>query len=222
MRRLSHFLGQKVKPYLVKRGFLFVRYHNHKRLLVEWQARSGRPTLLSQCDALQLISCVEATNKVPGCIAEVGVASGVSSRLIAEHSGGRTLHLFDTFEGLPQPDAELDAERFKINAFSWSLESVRQYLSGTPAVYHKGVFPKDTGDEVTSERFSFVHLDVDLYESTIECLKFFYSRMSPGGMILSHDYITARGVNRAYREFFADKSEPILEMIGDQCLVVKI
>ena len=58
-------------------------------------------------------------------------------------------------------------------------------------------------------------------ESTIEALKFFYPRMSPGGVILCHDYLSAAGVDKAYAEFFADKVEPVIELSGYQCLVVK-
>ena len=40
------------------------------------------------------------------------------------------------------------------------------------------------------------------------CLEFFYSRMSPGGIILSHDYMTAPGVKKAFDDFFEDRAEP--------------
>ena len=36
--------------------------------------------------------------------------------------------------------------------------------------------------------FSFVSLDVDLYQPTLCGLKFFYPRMSKGGVIMVHDY----------------------------------
>ena len=38
------------------------------------------------------------------------------------------------------------------------------------------------------DRFVFVNLDMDLYEPTIEGLRFFYPLMSEGGIILIHDY----------------------------------
>jgi O-methyltransferase len=46
--------------------------------------------------------------------------------------------------------------------------------------------------------------------------------MSPGGVILSHDYATTPGVRKAFDDFFANKAEPVLETAGSQCLVVKI
>jgi hypothetical protein len=46
---------------------------------------------------------------------------------------------------------------------------------------------------VENEKFSFVHSDVDLYASTRSVLEFFYPRMLPGGVILTHDFATAHG-----------------------------
>jgi hypothetical protein len=46
--------------------------------------------------------------------------------------------------------------------------------------------------------------------------------MSPGGILLSHDYITAPGVKKAFDDFFVGKPEPVLETAGSQCLVVKV
>ena len=37
-------------------------------------------------------------------MAEVGVYQGVSAKLICEAKGDKELHLFDTFEGLPDPE----------------------------------------------------------------------------------------------------------------------
>jgi O-methyltransferase len=86
---------------------------------------------------------------------------------------------------------------------------------------HPGLFPATAGP-VAASTFSFVHLNVDLYESTSAALEFFYPRMSSGATIISHDYVTAAGVRKAFDHFFEDKSEPVLELTGNQCLVVKL
>jgi O-methyltransferase len=67
-----------------------------------------------------------------------------------------------------------------------------------------------------------VHLDADLYESTMAGLEFFYPRMPPGAILICHDYLSSEGVNAAFGEFFADKPEPVIELTGYQCLVVKV
>ena len=38
--------------------------------------------------------------------------------------------------------------------------------------------------------------------------------MSPGGILLAHDYLVADGLRTAIDQFFADKPEPIIELAG--------
>lgn len=168
-----------------------------------------------------LYHCARLAAKHDGDFAEVGVASGGSARLLAEAAAGeRRLHLFDTFAGLPAPggrDSGLQAGQY-----AYSLGSVRAYLRGYNNIFfYQGVFPQSAA-AVASKDFAFVHLDVDLYESTLAGLEFFYPRMLPGGIIISHDYSTLPGVRQAFTRFFAGKGDPLLELSTSQCLVIKL
>ena len=185
-----------------------------RQILTEW------PTLTMGVDeAYMLRAAVLSTAKVGGDIAEVGVFRGASAKVICEAKGDRRLHLFDTFEGLPAP-GDIDTA-FREGQYASSLESVREYLKDYAQVaLYKGRFP-GTGASVTGLVFSFVHLDVDLYESTLAALEFFYPRLKAGGVIISHDYVEFAGVRKAFDEFFAQRVEPVIELSGNQCLVVK-
>lgn len=174
-------------------------------------------------EAYQIYMAVKRTEKVKGDIAEVGVYKGGSAKVICEAKGNKPLHLFDTFEGIPKVD-EIDTLHFYKGEFAASLEDVKNYLKKYKNVYfYKGVFPS-TAEPVKDKKFSFVHLDVDTYRSTMDCLEFFYPRMNKGGIIISHDYDFALGVRKACDEFFKDKPEPIIKMSmsGSQCLIVKL
>jgi len=171
-------------------------------------------------EAYLIRNAVIATSQVPGLLAEVGVFRGGTARVISEVKGSRVLHLFDTFEGLPPPGGHDTA--FEAGEYACSLESVQAYLADcTDVHYHQGLFP-DTSGPVEHERFSFVHLDVDLYESTLASLGFFYPRMSRGAMLISHDYVEHPPVKQAFDEYFQGTGQPVLELSGNQCLVVKI
>jgi len=177
--------------------------------------------LLEDNEAYQVFMVVKRTEKIKGELAEVGVYKGGSAKLICEAKGDRILHLFDTFEGLPNV-GENDAHIFKNRMYAASLEAVRNYLKSYPNVHcYKGVFP-DTTVPIRLNNFSFVNLDVDTYRSTLDCLEFFYPRMEQGGIIMSHDYIYAHGVKKAFDEFFANKIEVIIELSGSQVLIVKL
>ena len=62
---------------------------------------------------------------------------------------------------------------------------------------------RDTLQEFSELRFSFVHLDCDIYASYMECLEFFYPRLAPGGIILLDEYNDPPwpGCNKAVDEF---------------------
>jgi O-methyltransferase len=184
--------------------------------------RKETELLLEDIEAYHIYMATKQTQKVPGEIAEVGVYRGGSAKIICSAKGDKALHLFDTFEGLPKVD-EIDMVwPFYEGKFAASYDSVRKYLEDDSNVhFYKGIFP-GTSDPVKDKTFSFVNLDVDCYESTKQCLDFFYTRMNPGGIIISHDYITAPGVKKAFDDFFEGKAEPVLETAGSQCLVVKL
>ncbi|KPJ56640.1 hypothetical protein AMJ49_04400 [Parcubacteria bacterium DG_74_2] len=172
-------------------------------------------------EARLLYLSVISAKKIPGDIAEVGVYKGGSAKLICEVKEDRVLYLFDTFEGLPETSKDDPPSHYK-GRYNALLENVQQYLVKYKNVYfYKGVFPA-TADTVKNKTFSLVHLDVDLYKSTLDCLNFFYPRMSKGGIILLHDYPNLFGVKKAVDEFFKDKPEPIIRATYNQCLIVKI
>lgn len=162
-----------------------------------------------------------AASKLEGDFAEFGVFNAGSSKIIAEAKGNRPFHLFDTFEGLPKP--ELIDGNFSEKQFTASLESVQEYLKDFNNIsFYKGIFPLSAKSLEPNTMFSLVHLDVDLYKSTLVGLQFFYSKMTKGGIIVSHDYSILEGVKKAFDEFFGDKPEPIIELPTSQCLIIKL
>ncbi len=181
---------------------------------------SGRESLLSGNEAFTLYSIARAQSALPGEMAEVGVYQGVSAKIISMASDGATLHLFDTFAGLPEPDQH-EYCRLREGHYAASLASVRTFLADRPNItFYQGLFP-DTAGPVADRRFSFVHLDVDLRSSTLGCLDFFYPRMLPGGIILTHDYSYLDGVRTAFSEFLIGRPERAIELPSSQAMIVK-
>jgi O-methyltransferase len=167
-------------------------------------------------ECTEIYNALTSCKKVPGDIAEAGVYIGGTANLILLASPKR-LHLFDTFEGLPH-----DEGYFQAGQWNGSLEQVQKNLApyADRTDYHPGLFP---GSAVGLEhlRFSFVHLDLDLYDSTFAALEWFWPRLSSGGMLLSHDYTYAEGVYRAFHDFFDSRTETFLPLSGNQCIAVK-
>jgi O-methyltransferase len=177
--------------------------------------------LFSPAELWMLRSLAQAQKRHGGAFAEVGVARGVSAEVLCEGKDPSTrLYLFDTFEGLPAP-GPLDP-RFEKGMFHTPEGIVRQRLSRYKNWHvFKGLFPA-TGEAIAHETFSLVHLDVDLYESTLQSLQFFWGRMLKGGIVISHDYSQCEGVYRAFRDFFDGRTDArLVELPTSQIMVIK-
>ena len=212
--------------YLLRYGMLRNRIREDKAFL-RLHADLCRENIIIQTlrERFNVWQLAGAASRLPGDMAEVGVDRGGSARIISEVKGDKTFHLFDTFGGMPQTEADKDGIFRPGDFAATNVERVRNYLGRYPnLVFHPGFFPDTTKDVSDATQFCFVHLDVDIYKSTRDALHYFYPRMVRGGMILSHDYgqITAPGVKQAYDEFFADKPEPVVALWDTQCLVVKM
>jgi hypothetical protein len=170
-----------------------------------------------------LIELVKQHQHVEGAIAEIGVWRGGIGILFGElNIPHKHVYLFDTFEGLPYKD-EKDNFHIVGDFDDTSLEEVSKTLSEyTNISLHKGIFPTDTGHIIEDQKFSIVHLDVNLYQAYVESLDFFYERTTPGGIILLDDYNepTCIGATIAVDEFLADKKET-LQLHGCQYYIVK-
>jgi len=200
---------------------LLKRRNDKKIVNLVQKIQREHDSMMWPAEMIQIYHCVQSTNNLEGDLAEVGVYKGSSAKLICEAKGKKILHLFDTFEGLPKP-TKIDHNFMHEKKYAADLDLVKSYLSSYKNVFfYPGLFPK-TAELVKNKSFAFVHLDVDLYRSTLDCLKFFYPRMVKGGIILSHDYSTLEGVKKAFDEFFRDKNRgPVIKLPTSQCLVVR-
>lgn len=185
--------------------------------------KKERNFLMSYLDAYNLASLTITTNDISGDIAEIGSYQGASAKLIGKYkTTGKSLFVIDSFQGLPEV---LDIDRqagFKKGAYKANKSDVDLYLEHIPNVaVISGFFPQENSELLNDREFSLVHLDIDLYEPTKDCLEFFYSRMTQGGVILSHDYHTP-GIRRAFTEFLADKPEIAIELIEHHGMIVKL
>ncbi len=143
---------------------------------------------------------------IPGCMAELGVYKGHTAKLIHHMNPDRKLYLFDSFTGLPKQiireDCDGKVRPQTVEFDNTSKEEVVNYINGNSNIeVREGIFP-ETFEGMENETFSFVHLDADLYQSTLDGLMFFYPRLNPGGCLIVHDYNhNWEGVKKAVDEF---------------------
>lgn len=143
-----------------------------------------------------------------GFVCELGVYRGQSLNEIARHYAPEIVYGFDTFTGLP----EFWREGFPEGAFDVSSEKI---VFEKNCFLYKGLFedtlPKFL-DQVTGPA-KLIHVDCDLYSSTISALRILSPRIQPGTVIVFDEYFNYPGwqehEHRAFREF--------LELTGYGC-----
>jgi O-methyltransferase len=189
-----------------------------------WEQIRGH-TLVDKDRCFVIYQLTQQAARLPGDVAEVGVYKGGTAKLLGKQfiNAGKTVHLFDTFAGMPPTDPRRDWH--KENDFNdTSLESVTAYLNDcTNTLLYPGLFPCSAAS-VQDRDFCLVHIDVDIYKSVMDCIEFFYPRLLFGGIAIFDDYgfLTCPGAKEAVDEFFADKAERPFYLPTGQCLVIKI
>jgi len=143
-------------------------------------------------------------------------------------SGSRRLHLFDSFEGICEPDARIDGARAiseagpahaggrltpvpgiydKLGGHG-TLEECRHLLEraiGHPPRllrYHRGWFQR-TVPAADIPKIAILRLDGDWYASTKVCLDYLLDSVVAGGFVIIDDYGTYEGCQRAVDETLA-------------------
>lgn len=136
-----------------------------------------------------------------GDIAELGVYKGGSAAGMALLAPGKTLHLFDTFEGMREP--QFDEPHKKGDFSDTSEQSVASLFDASfPPKLHRGWFPETVTREMLELKFCFVHVDGDFYETTRDAIAYFWPRLVPGAIMVFDDWEWERcpGVKRALME----------------------
>ena len=158
--------------------------------------------------------------EVRGAVAECGCARGLSflqlcltfSRTHPDWKG-EAFHIFDSFEGLSEPTAEdlqfegrpesasVIAGDMAPGRYACPMEVVSENIHRLfPQVQlHRGWIGASLADQ-PERTYRFVHVDVDLYQPTLDSLEYFTPRLARGGIIVTDDY-SWPGARRAFEEF---------------------
>ena len=154
-------------------------------------------------------------------IAECGVWKGQSAYIIStifkKNGFKKKFNIFDSFEGGLSKKSNSDENLTrKLSAneivdeskiFSSTIDEVSKNLSSFPFVlFYPGWIPFSF-KSVKSSKYSFVHIDVDLYQPTIDSLNYFWNLLVIGGVIVIDDYGSSQfpGATKAVDDFLKNK-----------------
>ena len=182
-------------------------------------------TLVSADRCYVLYTLASQALSLEGDIWECGVYKGGTAILFAEliastQQAKSKLHLFDTFQGMPETDPKSDLHQ-KGDFKDTSLSTVRKRVGREDMVcFHEGFIP-DSFTGLEESQISFAHIDVDIYQSVLDCCEFIMQRLVHGGFIVFDDYgfPTCPGARKAVDEFFRERQEKPLVLPTGQAIV---
>jgi hypothetical protein len=185
---------------------------------------------------LQALNIVEHLDHVlqqqlPGDVIECGIFQGVTSVLMAKlmdirHSN-KKLFLFDSFQGLPEPDRQVDASvRFQKGGWAASRKEVEVLLAKHKVlqrcVIFEGWFSATLPKLNDEQQFCFAYIDADLYSSTVACLQHLWKRIGLNSIAMFDDYHhPSGGVRKALDEWVYETGELIHVGPASQCFVIR-
>lgn len=182
-------------------------------------------TLVDHARCYILYQLAKRAAELPGDLAELGVYKGGTAKLLAltmAPRASKTLHLFDTFTGMPPVEAGTDRHS-EGDLGDTSMQAVQRTLQGCENVQiYPGFFP-DTAGPIENSGFCMVHIDADIYQSVMDSCVFFYPRLEKNGIMVFDDYgfRSCPGARKAVDEFFSDKPEHPLYLPSGQSVVMK-
>jgi O-methyltransferase len=187
-------------------------------------------TLVDQYRCFELWELVGQTAPIPGDILEVGSWRGGSGAIIASRAKAmapsKRVYLCDTFEGVVKASAKDSQYRGGEHADT-SEETVKNLLSRhalQQAKILRGIFPDAFKETMSGESFSFVHIDVDVYQSAKETFAFVWPRMPKGGVVVFDDYgfDSCDGIPKLVAEFRGDSDKLVVHNLNGHALAIKV
>jgi O-methyltransferase len=200
-------------------GFIYTSEHLSIQRYAPWRDdkefstlyESVRPhTLVDEARCYELWELIKDLD-VPGDILEVGVWRGGTGVIIAEAARkwrpDSMVYLCDTFSGVVKAGA-LDGHYRGGEHADTSVKMVDGLLQKVGLSNYElltGIFPDETGARVEG-KIALCHVDVDVYESGRDIVKWLTPKLSPGGLIVFDDYgfSNCPGITRLVNELRRD------------------
>jgi O-methyltransferase len=179
---------------------------------------------------LALLRAVEhvAHHRIPGALVECGVYTGGNIELMIRalrhlDVTDRHIYAYDTFAGMPRPEAIDDRGQGETLKTTWeahrtdadgdagskwmraSLDSVRRRISRLrypdDRLHFVQGLVEQTIPAVIPDQIAILRLDTDFYSSTKHELEHLYPRLSAGGVLIIDDYGAMPGCRIATDEY---------------------
>ena len=203
--------------------------HSEEHLLALW------PVYVRRISMVRFLSHYELFKKIqnlPGDILDLGVSRGVSFftfhkmlELFNPTDTSRKVIGVDSFEGLQDFSSSDGIQQSAVGKSQggWSAKGVEDEIMQMLELHNSdGVLTKargmiyktriqDLGTRLAQDRpgmrIALLHLDMDLYEPTLEALRMFWDLVLPGGLVVFDEFALPpwEGETKAWEDFAAER-----------------
>lgn len=191
-------------------------------------------TLVDKYRAYELWQLVEYAIKLNPELAflEVGVWRGGTAAIIGTQlmlqKSNSILFLADTFEGVA--NAGVNDDFYKGGEHNDTNEPmVRDLLDNKVGLKNyqiiKGIFPKDTKHLINDAvKFSFCHIDVDVYQSAKEVLEWVWPKLAIRGIVVFDDYgfHSCTGIAKLVESYRSLADRMIVHNLNGHAIMIKL
>jgi O-methyltransferase len=185
-------------------------------------ARIRSNTFVDKYRCYELWELVRQIEHLPGSVLEVGVWRGGTGCLLAANTS-KPVILCDTFSGVVKASAK-DSKYHGGEHSDCSRSMVEQLALGlnVNVDIREGIFPDDF-PELARGAFSFVHIDVDVYQSAKEILNSVWPNMPTGGIVVFDDYgfDNCDGITKLVNEFRGRPNTLLIHNLNGHAVMVK-
>jgi hypothetical protein len=122
---------------------------------------------------------------VEGSILEFGVFQGTTINIISNYFNNQTCYGFDSFEGLPEPWlTKKNSNKTSFPEKKFALEKLPEVNNNVKLI--KGYFDETLPNWISQNTnpIKLLHIDCDLYSSTVTIFKFLNKFIVPGTVII--------------------------------------
>lgn len=179
----------------------------------------------------ELWTLVEQVADVPGDIVEIGVWRGGSGGLLGYRArqlcADATVYLCDTFKGMvktSERDPLYRGGELSDTSVATVDDLVHKRLQLANVRILPGIFPEDSAHLFQGDQVRLCHVDVDVYRSAEDILRWVWPRMPPGGLVVYDDYgfPTCAGVAEHVDAQRALRDRVVIHNLNGHAIVVKL
>ncbi|MEP6835792.1 MAG: TylF/MycF/NovP-related O-methyltransferase [Gemmatimonas sp.] len=222
MGKLGRFVARLVclKRFVLKGNGGAYNVHRAERLAIGLRVFRAHRALRQQSastlgEQLFLVNAILALPKdTPGEIAEFGCFKGASSvalSIAAKHTN-RKLLVFDSFEGLPEPEHSVSnihdgkTVGYEKGAYKGTLDEVRQNITQHGEIgitsFVVGFFNETLSVRPAHEKYCAIFEDADLVSSVRDVLTYAWPKLAANGVFLCHEARDLEVVQLFYDKHF--------------------